>query len=313
MKKISFIIPCYGSEKTIAEVVAEIKATIRTREGYDYEIVLVADASPDNVYEVIYKLALEDKKIKGINLAKNFGQHSALMTGFNIATGDIMVILDDDGQTPANEMFILIDEIEKGSDLVFAKYYKKKHNIFRNMGSKLNDLMASSLIGKPKGLSIMSYFACKKFVIDEAVKYKNSYPYIYGLLLRSTNKVSNVLIHHREREEGGSTYTFKKLVSLWMNGFTAFSVKPLRIATFSGMAVALIGFIFAMYVIVEKIIHPDQPIGYPSLMAALLFIGGVLMLMLGIIGEYIGRIYITLNNSPQYVVREAINVEEYNE
>ena len=313
MKKISFIIPCYGSEKTIAEVVAEIKATIRTREGYDYEIVLVADASPDNVYEVIHKLALEDKKIKGINLAKNFGQHSALMTGFNIATGDIMVILDDDGQTPANEMFILIDEIEKGSDLVFAKYYKKKHNIFRNMGSKLNDLMASSLIGKPKGLSIMSYFACKKFVIDEAVKYKNSYPYIYGLLLRSTNKVSNVLIHHREREEGGSTYTFKKLVSLWMNGFTAFSVKPLRIATFSGMAVALIGFIFAMYVVVEKIIHPDQPIGYPSLMAVLLFIGGVLMLMLGIIGEYIGRIYITLNNSPQYVVREAINVEEYNE
>ena len=313
MKKISFVIPCYGSENSIREVVAEIKSTIASREGYDYEIVLVADASPDNVYRVIYELAKEDKKIKGINLAKNFGQHNALMTGFNEVTGEVVVVLDDDGQTPANEMFSLIDEIEKGNDLVFAKYYKKQHNIFRNLGSKLNDIMASSLVGKPREISIMSYFACKRFVVEEAVKYKNSYPYIYGLLLRSTNKVSNVYINHRERAAGGSTYTFKKLVSLWMNGFTAFSVKPLRLATIAGAIVALIGFFYAVYIIVEKLIGPDQPLGYPSLMATVLFVGGIIMLMLGIIGEYIGRIYISINNSPQYVIRESINLEDKDE
>lgn len=309
MEKISVIIPCYGSEHTITEVVEELTQTLATRTEYSYEIILVNDGSPDQVYKVITTLGEENKNIKGINLAKNFGQHAALMTGFNYATGDIIVVLDDDGQTPANEMFLLIDKINTGVDLVFAKYYKKQHNIFRNMGSKLNDLMAGCLVGKPKGLSIMSYFACRRFVVEEAIRYKNSYPYIYGLLLRGTNKTANVLIHHRERETGGSTYTMKKLISLWLNGFTSFSIVPLRIASFMGIITALLGFLYGIYIVVEKFIAPEQPIGYPSLMACILFTGGMIMLMLGMVGEYVGRIYISINNSPQYVIRDTINLD----
>lgn len=309
MKKLSFVIPCYNSQNTIGQVVDEIIETVGTRNEYDYEIILVNDSSPDDVFKTITKLAEKNKRIKGIDLARNFGQHSAIMAGFNYVTGDIVVCLDDDGQTPASEMFSLIDKLDE-NDLVFAKYKDKKHSAFRNMGSKINDKMAQWLIGKPKKLKIMSYFACKRFVIDEVVRYKNSYPYISGLLLRVTNKVDNVEVNHRERIEGSSGYTIKKLFLLWINGFTAFSVKPLRIATFIGCITAIIGFIYGLTVVINKLVNPLAPIGYSSMMSVLLFVGGMIMLLLGMIGEYVGRTYISLNDAPQYVVRTALNVEE---
>lgn len=309
MQKISFVIPCYNSQNTIGLVVDEIIEAVTSRDGYDYEIILVNDSSPDNVFQTITSLAQNNKRIIGVDLARNFGQHSAIMAGFNFVTGDIVVCLDDDGQTPACEMFSLIDKLDV-NDLVFAKYNEKKHSAFRNFGSKLNDKMAQWLIGKPKKLKIMSYFACKRFVIDEVVRYKNSYPYISGLLLRVTNKVDNVEVKHRERIEGQSGYTIKKLFLLWVNGFTAFSVKPLRIATFIGCVTAIIGFIYGIYVVINKLINPLAPMGYSSMMSAMLFIGGMIMLLLGMIGEYLGRAYISLNNAPQYVVRTVLNSEE---
>lgn len=310
MQRLSIVIPCYGSEHTIGKVVDEIKATLKTREFSDFEIILVNDYSPDNVFEVIKNLAMDDDRIKGINLSKNFGQHSAIMAGFNIVNGEIVVCLDDDGQTPANEIFKLIDKIDNGDDLVYAKYDRKEHSIFRNFGTKINDLMAKYLLSKPTGIYMGSYFACKRFVIDEAINYKNAYPYIAGLLLRTTNKISNVDVTHRKREIGTSGYTFKKLISLWLNGFTAFSIKPLRLATLIGVAFAFVGFFYGFYTIINKFIHPESPMGYASLMSAVMFIGGIILLMLGMIGEYLGRIYISINNAPQYVIRETINVEE---
>jgi len=187
MSKLSFVIPCYRSENTISDVVNSIKQTVANRPAYEYEIILVNDSSPDNVYDVITDLARNDFHIKGIDLAKNFGQHSALMTGYRYATGDIIVCMDDDGQTPADQMFKLIDKLNEGYDVVFAKYANKKHSFSRNLGSKINDFMARSLIGKPKNLAIMSYFCCRRFIINEIIRYQNPYPYISGLLLRSTN------------------------------------------------------------------------------------------------------------------------------
>lgn len=308
MEKISFVIPCYGSEKTIGIVVNEIIETVTSHGGYDYEIILVNDSSPDNVFAAITDLAKNNNHIKGIDLARNFGQHSAIMAGFVNVTGDIVVCLDDDGQTPASEMFLLIDKLSE-NDLVFAKYKDKKHSLFRNFGSKINDKMAQWLIGKPKDLKIMSYFACKRFIVDEVLRYKNPFPYISGLLLRTTNKIANVEIHHRERLEGSSGYTLKKLFLLWVNGFTAFSVKPLRIATFAGCITAVIGFIYGLYIIIKKIIYPLTPMGYSSTMAVMLFLGGMVMLLLGMIGEYVGRVYISLNNAPQYVIRKTVNLD----
>lgn len=314
MDKISFVIPCYRSEKTIAIVVDDIKQTMATRPEYLYEIILVNDSSPDNVYDSIKKLAQDDSRIKGIDLAKNFGQHSALMTGYRFVTGDIVVCLDDDGQTPANQMFLLIDKLIEGFDVVFAKYSNKKHSFGRNMGSKINDLMARALIGKPKDLSIMSYFCCKRFVVDEIIRYQNPYPYISGLLLRSTNKITNVEVLHHDRIEGTSGYTLGKLIGLWVNGFTAFSVKPLRIATLAGAFCAIVGFLYGIYIILNKLVfNPNVPLGYSSLLAVTVFLGGMILLMLGLVGEYIGRIYISINNSPQSVIRQTINIEDSHE
>ena len=310
MPKLSFVIPCYRSEKTISSVVEEIKSVVEQHSGYEYEIILVNDSSPDNVYDVIKALAKKDSCIKGVDLSKNFGQHSALMTGYRYAEGDIIVCMDDDGQTPANEVFKLIDKLNEGYDVVFAKYTDKKHSFVRNLGSKINDYMARALIGKPKELAIMSYFCCRRFIVDEIIRYQNPYPYVSGLLLRSTNKIANVEIEHRDRVEGTSGYTIKKLLALWLNGFTAFSVKPLRIATCIGGASAFVGFAYGIYTIIKKFVNPTVPMGFSSMMAAMVFFGGMNMIMLGLIGEYIGRIYISMNNSPQYVIRERINIEQ---
>ena len=229
------------------------------------------------------------------------------MAGFHWCKGEVVVCLDDDGQTPADEVDKLLAKIEEGADAVYAKYLHKQHSIFRNLGSKTNELMTRYLLKKPKELYVSSYFAVRRFVVDEMIRYENSYPYVIGLVLRSTKNIENVVVQHREREVGNSGYTIGKLMGLWFNGFTAFSIKPLRIATVMGALCAVAGFAYGIYTIVKRLVNPLVPAGFSSTMAAMMFIGGMLMLMLGLIGEYIGRIYICMNNAPQYVIRETIN------
>ena len=313
MKKVSFVIPCYRSALTIGNVVKEIKDTMLKLTKYSYEIILVNDCSPDETFEVIEKLCAENDNICGVNLAKNFGQHAALMAGFHQVKGDILVCLDDDGQTPADEVGKLLEEIESGQDVVYASYEHKKHSPFRNFGSWANEKMLQFLLGKPKELYVSSYFAARRFIVDEMLRYENAYPYVIGLVLRSTKRISNVSVQHRERKIGTSGYTLGKLLGLWFNGFTAFSTKPLRIATISGCVFAIAGFLYALYTIVKKFVNPAVPLGFSSLMSAVLLIGGMLMIMLGLIGEYIGRMYICMNSAPQFVVRELIPAKEEKE
>lgn len=301
---ISFVIPCYKSALTIGQVVAEIKETILDEA---YEIILVNDASPDNTFDVIRELCSADSNIIGVNLNENFGQHAALMAGFHQVSGDIVVCLDDDGQTPAREAGKLIEAVRQGHDAVYARYARKRHSGFRNFGSHLNELMARFLLEKPKELYLSSYFAAKRFIIDEMVKYDNPYPYVIGLLLRSTKDIVNVDVCHREREVGQSGYTLSKLFKLWLNGFTAFSVKPLRVATATGFFVAFAGFVYGIVTIIRKLMGLNYVLGFSGLMSVLLLIGGLNLIMLGLIGEYIGRIYISMNKSPQFIVREIVN------
>lgn len=307
---VSFVIPCYNSARTIEKVVEEVSAAMEGLKEYDYEIVLINDCSSDDTFEVIRGICTKRKDVCGVNLAKNFGQHAALMAGFHYVHGDIIVCLDDDGQTPAGEAGKLLDKMKDGYDVVYAKYEHKQHSAFRNFGSRINELMTRVMLNKPNDLYISSYFAAKRFIIDEMIKYTNPYPYVIGLVLRTTGKIANVEVNHREREIGTSGYTLGKLLALWFNGFTAFSIKPLRMATAIGAFVAMTGFIYGIYTVIRKLVDPNIVIGFSSLMSAIVFIGGMLMLMLGIIGEYIGRIYISLNNSPQYVIRESINERE---
>lgn len=310
--KVSFVIPCYRSAQTLPGVVEELQTAMEAMQEYDYEVILVNDCSPDDTFEVIRRLSGENRRIRGINLARNFGQHSALMAGFRYGEGDIVVCLDDDGQTPAREVGKLLAGIRQGADVVYAKYNQKHHSGFRNWGSRINERMTRVMLGKPKDLYLSSYFAARRFVIEEVKRYENAYPYVIGLVLRTTGNIVNVEVTHRERAAGESGYTLGKLLTLWFNGFTAFSVKPLRIATISGALCAMAGFLYGIYTIVKKIFinPPGLVTGFSALMSVLVFMGGMLMLMLGLVGEYIGRMYISMNNSPQYVIREMVGAGE---
>ena len=309
-KKISFVIPCYRSEKTILGVVSEIDELMELHKDYSYEIVLVNDYSPDNVWDIISDIAASRKDVMAISFAKNFGQHAALMAGYGIADGELVVSLDDDGQSPVDQTFDLINKLNEGYDVVYARYHKLKESLWRRCGSWLSNKMSEVLIGKPKGILGSSFYVMRSFVVKEMVRYKNSYPFVGGLVFRSTKSIANVYVEHRNRLEGRSGYTFFKLLKLWMNGFTAFSVKPLRFSSLMGIICAIIGFVFGLITIIRKFIVPSISVGWSSTVAILLFVGGLIMLMLGMIGEYIGRIYISINNAPQYVIKEQKNIDK---
>ena len=305
MSKVSFVIPCYRSSKTIGGVVNEIESTM-AQLAYEYEIILVNDSSPDDTFAVISALAEADGHITAVDLAKNFGQHAALMCGIRHSSGDVLVCLDDDGQTPADEAGKLLEKIEAGYDVVYASYDHKQHSGFRNFGSRVNAWMTEIMLGKPKELSLTSYFAAKRFIADEMLRYENCFPYVMGLVLRSTKNICNVPVNHRSREQGQSGYTLGKLLSLWMNGFTSFSIKPLRIATYFGALTAVAGFIYALIIVIRHFAVGMAPLGWSSTTALLLILGGVILLVLGLIGEYIGRIFMCVNASPQYVERIVV-------
>jgi undecaprenyl-phosphate 4-deoxy-4-formamido-L-arabinose transferase len=311
MQTISFVIPCYASEGSVALVMDEIRSVVGQRAEYDYEIVAVNDCSPDNVLSVLREQAEKDPKVLVIDLAKNGGRHNALICGCHYATGDYVVFIDDDLQCPTDQLWNLLAPLESGNyDVSIAKYPKKTQSGFKNFGSKVNDAVANWLLGKNKDLKFSNFSIMKKFVKDEVIRYTNPYPYLSGLMLRATSRVTNVVMEERERTIGVGHYNFKKSFALWMNSFTAFSVKPLRIATTCGVLCAVVGVVMALYTIIRKLVVPSVAIGYSSLMAVQLFVGGMIMFMLGLIGEYVGRIYISLNNSPQYVIRETLNVEK---
>jgi len=311
MIKVSFVIPCYNSESTIEKVTGDIIKAVEAYPGdMEYEIILINDNSPDGVWSVITKLSEENRKIHGFRLSKNFGQYAALMAGYKKATGDIIISLDDDGQTPAAESLVLIDKLDEGYDVVFGRYMERRDSSFRKFGTYINKIMSESLIGKPKHIDVTSFFAMKRFVAESITQYENPYPYIAGLVFRTTINCANVDIKHEHRMEGKSGYTFKKLMTLWLNGFTSFSIKPLRLATILGFICSAVGFAFTVYTIVDRIINPDLPAGYSALASMILFIGGVIMIMLGVIGEYIGRLYISINKAPQYIIKDTTDKDK---
>ncbi len=315
-KKISFCIPCYRSSKTIIPVIEEIiEVTKNKKDEYDIEIIAVVDGSPDNVFDVLKNYASKNKFVKVVDFSKNFSQANARMASLRYATGDYYVCLDDDGQCPMDQVWELIQPLLDGYDVSIADYPVKKQSIFKNFGSFVNKKMIHTLMDVPKNFTMSNFFALKKFVVKNILKYENPYPYLTGLIICTTNNICHVKMEERERAFGSTGYTFVKLLSLWLNGFTAFSVKPLRISSLIGVICAIVGFIFGIVTVIRKLVIQNISVGWSSTVAIILFIGGLIMLMLGMIGEYIGRIYISINDSPQYVVRETVNfdIEDNNE
>lgn len=307
MEKLSVVIPCYKSESMIRTVVQETVCALVKRPEYTYEIILVNDGSPDGTWRELQQLARENKNIKSINLARNFGQHAALMAGYRAVTGDIVVGLDDDGEHDPGYIYDLVDKLNEGYDYVCAHFTENPPRGLRKLGTAANAKMAEILIDKPQDAELSSFYVERRFVTDYITTCSNPFPYIAGLLLQATRNMAVIDVPKRKRLEGNSGYALKKLIGLWINGFTAFSVKPLRIATLLGALVACAGFLSGIVVIIRKLCDPAILTGYSSLMAGLLFIGGCILLSLGLIGEYVGRIYLNINHIPQYVIRETIN------
>lgn len=304
---ISFVIPCYNSSLTIEAVVDEL---IRSwREGEAYEIICVNDCSSDSTAIILEKLASSYPFLKVVNLSNNVGQHNAIMAGLRFCGGDTIVVLEDDGQSPASEFKKLVDCLDEDIDLVYAKYGRKKQSGFRNMGSRIAAWMGRTMTGAPKDIEGSSYFATKRFVIDHVLAYKNPYPFVPGLMLRATKRLAEVPIDHRERSAGKSGYSLKKLVGLWMNGFTTFSVKPLRLSGIIGaiVFVAGVGLVIALPFQLG-LLSMGSTLSYLAIMVTTL-LSGLILLSLWMLGEYVGRSYLCLNSAPQYVVRSTLNID----
>lgn len=308
---ISFVIPCYKSSKTISFVVNDIVMLMKEHAELEYEILLINDGSPDTTFDVIIELSELHKTVIGIDIAKNRGQQCAIMAGLRYAKGDLIVSCDDDGQTPIETVFQLIDKLEHDHyDVVCAKYTDRgKRSLFRKIGTAANRKMTEIFLDKPKDLFPSVYFVAKRFVVDEIVQYDNPYPYIAGLLLRTTKNIGNVEVWQKPRLAGESGYNMKKLLSLWINGFTTFSIKPLRFATILGLILGSVGCVIIAALVIQKFMNPNISVGWTSIVATNILIGGVIMMMLGMIGEYIGRIYLSINKSPQYVIRQIVGAD----
>ena len=310
-EKISIVIPCYNSEKNIENVIKKDIDIFEALGINQYEFILVNDCSKDNTWELIKKMSKENSYIISINLAKNCGQHGAIMAGFHYVSGDYVVVSDDDGQTQMEMIGEMISKMEEGYDVITTEWItKSKRSLVRKLGTKLSDWMNEVLLKAPKGVSVSIFFMAKRFIIDEVIKYDNPYPHIPGLILRTSHNIGVVQTEQLERQNGVSGYSFRKLLSLWMNGFTAFSVVPLRVATYLGVFSAIVGFAYGLFIIIRKLIYTNVPIGWSSTIAILLFMCGIILCVLGMIGEYVGRIYMCINNTPQYIVKEVAKENE---
>ena len=300
---ISFVIPCYCSEHTLENVVNEINKIMARREGISFEIVMVNDCSKDNTEGVIDFITSKYENCKGIHFSKNFGQPAALMAGFSYAKGNYIMTCDDDGQSPIDRLWDFYDTINSGYDIVCAKYIDRTNRSkFRQLGTKGNEYMLERYIKKPKHLYLSSFFMARRNIIKEITKYTNPYPYLAGLILRSTSRIANIEVEQRKRQVGNSGYNFKKLIKLWFNGITTFSVRPLRISFVIGIIALLFSALLMITCIALSIAKVNFNLTIMVLSLLLFFFTGIIMLSLGLIGEYIGRSYMSINVAPQYVI-----------
>lgn len=300
---VSILIPVYNGAKTIQDVVRKVDRVLKDEK---LQFILVNDGSPDNSHEVCLSLCKEYRgKICYVRLAKNFGEHNAVMAGLHHVKGDYVVVMDDDFQNPPEEVPALLKEAAEYSyDAVYTFYEKTRQPLLRRLGSRFNNQVANVLLDKPKDLYLSSFKCMSHFAVQEIVKYNGPYPYIDGLLLRCTRNIGKIQVRHEDRKEGASGYTFRKLVHLWLNMFVNFSVTPLRISSLIGLALNIAGLILGIVVVLDKLEHPDTPVGWPSLIIAIIVFSGVQLVMLGLIGEYLGKLFLSTNQTPQFVVRD---------
>lgn len=306
---LSVVIPVFNSEATLEGLVERIFQTLEPR--YSLEVVLVDDASRDNSFAVCRRLAERfPGRLRAVRLGRNFGEHHAVICGLGYTRGASVVVMDDDGQNAPEDVLPLVEALRSGGfDVVYSRYPLKRHSWLRNIGSWFNDRAANILLDKPRGLYLSSFKAMSRWLVGEVVRYRGPYPYLDGLILRVTRHIGHVEVEHHERVSGKSNYTLGKLAGLWMNMFTNFSILPLRLATFLGLVLSLLGGLLAIYWVVVRFIR-EQPPGWTTTIVVMVLFCGIQLFVVGMIGEYLGRLFLSQNGTPQYVVRETIGVDK---
>jgi glycosyltransferase involved in cell wall biosynthesis len=299
---LSIVVPVYRGVATVGILVDELS---RLAPAGGLEIILVNDGSPDNSGEVCRALLkTATVPLTYIEHARNFGEHNAVMTGLRQAGGAYVISMDDDLQNPPGEIVRLFDHARTGSwDVVYTRYGIKQHAGWRNLGSRFANKVADVLLDKPKGLYLSSFRCMSALVVREVTQYTGPYPYIDGLIMQVTRRIDSIEVRHLPRAEGRSNYTLRRLVRLWLNLATSFSLVPLRLAVFAGAAMAALGAIGAVATIAEALTTHRTPTGWASTMVVLLLVGGVQSMILGVLGEYVGRTFLTSNGKPQGAIR----------
>jgi len=306
---ISFVIPCYYSENTIRREVEAIIEQFDQREGYEYEFVLVNDGSTDGTFDEIRYLCNKYPGVKGINLMRGFGQHNAQMAGLTYATGKYIMGMDDDMQTHPSQVFRLIDKIQEGYDVVYGTYPKSKNGFFKRLSSRFNRFTSRILLDMPKEIVATNFWIITDRVRDEVIKYSSFNPVLDAIFYQVTHNFGSVEVEHHKRESGKSGYTFRKLVRLWLS-YWNYSVMPLRVSFLIGAASATFGLIVTIWLIYKKITDPVLPMGWASTLCLMTLLFGAVLMVLGVVGEYLGKAILILNRTPQYTIREMINFDE---
>lgn len=306
MKEISIIIPVYNS----ASIIEELQKRIADAMTLPYEIVFVNDGSSDESWNKIVALTKQNSLITGINFRKNCGQDNALLAGLRLSTGNYCVIMDDDLQHNPKDILSLYTACKNGFDVCFANFTHKKQTAVKNIGSTANGKVAEVLVSKPKGIYLSPFKIINRSTVNEIVKFAGPYPYIDGIILTITQNFVQIDVEHNERHSGKSTYTFSKSVSVFMRHFTGFSVLPLRLATITGCIATFVGLILLAKYLYDYFIAKNFIEGWTTVVVLIILFGGLILITLGIIGEYIGRMYLTLNNKPQYSISEIVKSDE---
>ncbi len=306
-KEISIVIPVYNSHECVAELSRQI-ADVMAKSGISYEQIMVNDCSKDSSWEEIQKEAESNPNILGINLRKNGGQDSAILTGLNYARGKWIVIMDDDLQHSPYDISKLYEEVKKGYDVVYANFETKKQKLWKNLGSWFNGKISEIALDKPKGIYLSPYKIISGQVVAEMIKFNNLFPYIDGLIFQVTRNITQIDIEHHIRELGKSNYNLIKSIKVFLRMLFGFSTMPLNIAAFIGFFSALIGLGLAVFYAVEYFCGKADVTGWTTIVTLILIIGGLILVSLGIIGKYLGQVFLTINNQPKFIVKETTEI-----
>jgi undecaprenyl-phosphate 4-deoxy-4-formamido-L-arabinose transferase len=301
--ELSLVIPVYNGSRTIGPLVEQITKVFTST---SFEVVLVNDGSTDDSETVCGALAGKfPQTVVFVHLSRNFGEHNAVLAGFKQARGLYVAVLDDDGQNPPEEVVRMLDELKrKKYDVVYGHYIEKKHSWFRNLGSRFNDRIATLMLHKPKDLYLSSFKVMNRFLVNEIIKYHGPYPYTDGLIYRVTRNIGQIPVEHRASASGPSRYTFRRLVRLWLNMFLNFSIQPLRLSIYVGLLTSCLSIVALIFIVIDRLwITPNLTLGIPTVLGTIVLLAGIQLMILGLVGEYLGRLYLDHTGTPQYVVR----------